>query len=265
MTHAADLRRTLAGVVCLMWALSPIAGVAQEAPPPSGSAAPDIVVETHGPFRRLFTTLIRDVKQLPSKDNRAILLNGAILTAAVVPFDRVGTERASSSTVLKTSFAGFGKGIGREWVQGGGALAAYVGGRLWGKPRLVAASGDLIEAQIVAAAITQGIKFAVQRTRPDGEARSFPSGHASAAFATASTLGRHFGRKAALPAYAVAIYTSLSRLQANSHYGSDLVAGATIGIAVGRTATIGVGKHHVSVAPTVIPDGVGVALTPARR
>ena len=189
--------------------------------------------------------LIRDVKRLPSRDNRAILLNGAILTAAVAPFDRIGTERASSSMVLKKTFAGFGKAIGREWVQGGGALAAYVAGRVWDKPRLVAAAGDLIEAQIVTAVTTQGIKFAVGRTRPDGEARSFPSGHAWAAFATASTLGRHFGRKGALPAYAVAIYTSLSRLQANSHYASDLIAGATLGFAVGRTATIEVGRQRL--------------------
>ena len=194
-----------------------------------------------------------------------LLLNGAIMTAAVAPFDRVGTERASSSTVLKASFGGFGKGIGREWVQGGGALAAYVAGRVWGASRLTAAGTDLIEAQLVSVAVTQGMKFAVRRTRPDGEARSFPSGHASAAFATASTLGRHFGRKAAIPAYAVAVYASASHLQANSHYASDLVAGATLGLAIARTATIDVGRQRLQVAPAAVPGGAAVVATASRR
>lgn len=254
------------GLLVVTLLTSPILVAAQEPPgAPSAAGPAEATVTNEGLFRKLFTTLVRDVKRLPSKDNRAILLNGAILTAAVTPFDRIWTERASSSTVLKASFAGAGKGIGREWVQGGAALAAYVGGRVWRKPRLVAAAGDLIEAQIVAAATTQGIKFAVGRTRPDGEARSFPSGHASAAFATASTLSRHFGPRVAVPAYAVAIYTSLSRLQANSHYASDLVAGATLGLAIGRTATIDIGRQRLQVAPTAVPGGAAIVLTASHR
>jgi len=78
-------------------------------------------------------------------------------------------------------------------------LAAYVAGRIWDKPQMTMAAGDLIEAQLLSVTLTQGLKFATSRTRPDGEARSFPSGHASAAFATASVLQRHLGRKAAIP------------------------------------------------------------------
>ena len=84
---------------------------------------------------------------------------------------------------------------------------------------------DLIEAQVLSAALTQALKFSVQRTRPDGEARSFPSGHAAASFATASVLHRHFGGRAAIPAYGAAVYITMSRLQANSHYASDILMG----------------------------------------
>src|SRR5262245_55048240 len=220
--------RPVGMVLVTMLAVPPVAA-AQDAAATQADSAPRDTATDAGLIRRLFTTLGRDIKQLPSKDNLPTLLNGSVLTLAVAPFDKIGTERASSSRALKAGFAGAGKAMGREWVQGGGALAAYAAGRLWDKPRLVQVSGDLIEAQITSAAVTQGLKFLVDRTRPDGEARSFPSGHASAAFATASTLQRHFGRKAAIPAYAAAIYTSLSRLQANSHYASDVLAGATLG------------------------------------
>ena len=79
----------------------------------------------HGLVRWLFTTLGNDLERLPSKDNATILLNGGIIAIAVSPFDEMGTHGFSSSTILKASFGGFGKALGREWVQGSGALAAY--------------------------------------------------------------------------------------------------------------------------------------------
>ena len=251
-------------IVLVVIMVSVGAAAAQEAPSPPAADVPPKSVSDAGLFRKLFTTLARDVRRLPARENVPILVNGSVLAIAAVPFDRVATDGASSSKLLKASFSGFGKAIGREWVQGGGALAGYVAGRLWNKPRLAAASGDLIEAQIVSGAVTQGLKFLVSRTRPDGEARSFPSGHASAAFATASTLQRHFGRKAAIPAYAIAVYTSASRLQANSHFASDVIFGAALGIAVGRTATVDIGRQRLNVAPAVVPGGFALVFSPAR-
>jgi membrane-associated phospholipid phosphatase len=237
---------------------------AQE-PPPS------VVAETHqtapheqGLFGKLVTTIVRDVKRLPSKEIRPLLFHGAAFTLAAYPLDEIATLGASSSKVLKAGFAGAGKALGREWVQGGGALAAYVAGHALKNAHLVEASGDLIEAQLVSAAVTQATKFVVGRTRPDGEARSFPSGHASAAFATAATLQRHYGRKIGIPAYAVAVYTSASRLQANSHYPSDVIAGAALGIAVAHTATIRVGSQRLQVTPTPVSRGVAVVVTALR-
>lgn len=212
------------------------------------------------PFAKLFVTLGRDLKNLPSRENAPVLINGAILAAAAYPFDEIATLGASSSHVLKATFSGFGKALGREWIQGGGALAAYVVGRAWDRPQLTEAAGDLIEAQIVALSVTQGLKFAIGRTRPDGEARSFPSGHASAAFATATVLYRHFGRKAAIPAYALAVYTSASRLQANSHYASDVFFGAALGMAIAQTATIEVGDQRLDVIPAPTTGGLMLSL-----
>ncbi len=195
-------------------------------------------------------------RRLPIRDTARLAINGTLAGARRLPFDEIATLGASSSHVLKAAYSGWGKALGREWVQGGAALAAYVGGPSVREPAMTAAGADLMQAQVLAATMTQGIKFAVQRTRPDGEARSFPSGHASAAFATAAVLHQHYGRKAAIPAYAIAVYTSTSRLQANSHYASDVIVGATLGLIVGRTVSLDIAQSRLQFTPTPIRGGV---------
>ena len=254
-------------VVAVICALGVAPAFAQE-PEPAVDPATTASLSTAGDaniFRKLFVMVVRDVKELSSADSRHILMNGATLAMAALPLDDVTTLGASSSTILKASFSGWGKALGREWVQGGTALATYVGGRLLNKPKMARVGSDLIEAQVFALTLTQGIKFASNRTRPDGEARSFPSGHASAAFATASVLQRRFGRKAAIPAYGMAVYTSMSRLQANSHFASDIMFGAALGVVAGRIATIEVAQSrlHVSALPT--RRGVSIVVTPVAR
>ena len=129
-----------AALVLLAMLVAPAIAAAQDPSPPAASEPQAEAPAESGLLRRLFTTLAGDIKRLPSRDNLPTLLHGSILTLAVVPFDRIGTERASSSNFLKASFSGAGKAIGREWVQGGGALAGYVAGHFWHKPRLIAAS-----------------------------------------------------------------------------------------------------------------------------
>ena len=74
--------------------------------------------------------------------------------------------------------------------------------------------------------------------RPDGSSElSYPSGHTSGTFASATVLKRHFGWKVGIPAFSVASYVGASRLALNRHYLSDVVFRAAIGIAAGRTIT----------------------------
>ena len=78
-------------------------------------------------------------------------------------------------------------------AQAGLAVGTWVIGRATGSPRMSAVGADLIEAQVVAQTVIQGLKYTVQRERPDGSNnRSFPSGHTGSAFATATVLQRHF-------------------------------------------------------------------------
>jgi membrane-associated phospholipid phosphatase len=229
--------------------------VAQE--PTASSAAAE---QQPGPIRRFAVTFARDVKELKSKESLVIFMNGGILALLAVPVDGSITLGTSSTRFLKAGFGTTGKLLGEEFVQAGTAGAAYLAGRLLGKPKLATVGADLLEAQFVSAAITQVLKFSVQRTRPDGEARSFPSGHASASFASATVLHRHFGAKAAVPAYGAAVYITMSRLQANSHYASDILIGAALGMAVGRAATITVPRTSVRLTPVAIPGGAGFSV-----
>ena len=111
---------------------------------------------------------------------------------------------------------------------------------------------------------TYAIKVATQRTRPNGDPRSFPSGHASTSFATAMVLQEHFGWKVGVPAFALAAYTGASRVAANQHWASDVVFGAAVGMASGRTVTIHLRDTRVSLAPLAVPGGGGVLVTALR-
>ena len=103
------------------------------------------------------------------------------------------------------------------------------------------------------------LKHAIPRARPDGEPRSFPSGHAAGTFAAATVLQRHFGLKGAVPAYTFATLISAARLQANSHYPTDIIMGAAFGILSGRAATFELAGRRVSLSPSVIEGGILVA------
>lgn len=213
-----------------------------------------------GALRRFAVTFAKDIKELGSKESLTILMNGGILAALALPVDGSITLGASSTRFLKAGFGTTGKQLGEEYVQAGSAAATWVAGALFKKPKMAAVGRDLMEAQLVSAATTQALKLAVQRTRPDGEPRSFPSGHASASFASATVLHRHFGAKAAIPAYGAAVYITMSRLQANSHYASDILIGAALGLAVGRAATLHVPGTRVQLSPVALAGGAGFSV-----
>jgi len=120
---------------------------------------------------------------------------------------------------------------------------------------------DLLRALAVSQAVTQGIKVAVQRDRPTGECCAFPSGHASAAFAAASVIERHLGRRGAWPTFAIASYVAASRLADNRHYLSDVLFGSAIGIASGWTVVGRHGRENYMLAPVPVRGGFMISVS----
>ena len=91
---------------------------------------------------------------------------------------------------------------------------------------------------IVDGAVVNALKLISRRSRPDGsDTRSFPSGHTSGAFTLSTVLSRRHGWRVGLPAYTLATFTALARMEDSKHYASDVIAGAFIGIVVGRLIT----------------------------
>jgi membrane-associated phospholipid phosphatase len=120
---------------------------------------------------------------------------------------------------------------------------------------------DMVRALVVSQTLTQGIKIAVRRDRPTGECCAFPSGHASATFATAAVIERHFGYRGSWPMFLIASYVATSRLHDNRHFLSDVVFGAAIGVSSGWTVVGRHGRSQFALTPVPVRGGMMVALT----
>jgi len=79
--------------------------------------------------------------------------------------------------------------------------------------------------------VTYTVKIGVNRTRPNGADYSFPSGHTSASFSSAGYIHQRYGYKKGRLAYFAAAFVGWTRIQANKHYVSDVLAGAALGTA----------------------------------
>lgn len=210
--------------------------------------------------KELFKASLGDFKELPTSSNLRVLGAGLAASSAFLASDAVFSRTLSSARWTHGTFDATGL-TGQFPLHIAAGLATYGLGRASASPRLAGFGADLIRAQLLAQATTQAIKFAVNRTRPDGTLRSFPSGHTSTMFATATVFQRHFGWKAGVPAYAAATWVAAGRIQGRRHYLTDVAVGAALGIVAGRTVTVGRGRTRFSVAPMATAGGAGIGFT----
>jgi membrane-associated phospholipid phosphatase len=232
-------------VIALLGVAPPLALAQSAAPAPSRTD-------------RIAKTIAADVKSMASVDTFPLGLAAAAFAMTIWPYDAQITQKASSSPAWKDAFEGWARIGGQEWFLATAAIGTYAYGRTFDHPGFVAVGGDLIEAESIAGVSTLAVKVAVHRTRPDGESRSFPSGHAAGTFAAATVLQRHFGLKVGVPLYAAASLVSIARLQANSHYPTDIIIGAAIGLLCGRAATFDLASHRVRISPSASPGSIGI-------
>jgi membrane-associated phospholipid phosphatase len=239
-----------------------------DAPTPSAPSTPQQVAQaeeptkpTRGFFSALAHNMGDDLKHIPRRNSLYWLAAGSAATAAIHPADDYLNAHLAGSDFADAFFVP-GKYIGSFPVILGASLTTYMVGHHRHIGWVQHLGMDLIEATILSEGITQGIKQAVRRDRPlhaDGTRNSgfsFPSGHASVTFAAATVFQQHFGWKAAVPTYLVASYVAMSRLHDERHFASDVVAGATEGIIIGRSVTWH-GRNYYAM-PTVVPGGMGV-------
>ncbi len=227
------------------------------APPTSPSPASSSIGTGIPSFSQLFRSVGSDFRHLPSKENAVLLtIGGALAGLGHGADDDISTPGSVSPHMSAGAIAG------NSYVHLGAAFALYAAGRATENSGLGRFGADLARAQILTQVTTYAVKYAADRTRPNGDPRSFPSGHTATMFATATVVKEHFGWKAAIPAYAAAAYVGASRIQDNKHYLSDVMFGATLGIVAGRTVTIGTRGMKFAVTPVSGPEGgVGIGLT----
>lgn len=265
------LRRTATfGIWIVMLALSPRVGHAQPVTPADGrqleplSAREIAALEPLPALGSVLKAAAADFRRLPTTENLIVISAGIGLSAFSTSGDHRLTRALSGSEAAEEMFEP-GRLVGGALFQLGGATLTYAVGRLTRSPAVAGTGADLLRAGLVAQALTQGLKLAARRTRPDGSSYSFPSGHAAGTFASATVLQRRFGWKIGVPAYAVAAYVAANRMTDNRHFLSDLVFGAAIGVAAGRTVTLGVGERRFTLVPTVTPGGAGISFVSVGR
>lgn len=118
-----------------------------------------------------------------------------------------------------------------------------------------------ISASVTVAA-TLALKYTIKETRPDESNRhSFPSGHASVTFAAATFIGKRYGWKYSIPAYALSAYTAWGRVYGKKHHWWDVAAGAAIGAASSFIFTHPyMKKHEMALVPVASDASAGILL-----
>ena len=144
--------------------------------------------------------------------NRTPLLVTTALTLPALAWDDEGKQYFAQHP--HENFGKIGSKLGGGLAVAGLTIGFFSAGQISHGERFEAATYDMSQAIIVNQVWTQAFKFSVRRTRPDKSNRvSFPSGHASNAFAAATVIGRHYPRLK-VPGYGVA-----SRGQMTEHHG----------------------------------------------
>jgi membrane-associated phospholipid phosphatase len=222
-----------------------------------GAPAPSEPPPQPASLGSVFKGLPGDFRRIASRQSAMTLGIAGAASLLAVPKDREITNSLVTSHGLDRTLEA-GDVLGDGYVQVGAALGTLAIGHLANRPAIAATGADLLGAQLVNAAITESIKVTARRRRPDGGHFSFPSGHASATFATASVLQRRFGWKVGIPAYILGTYVAASRLQENQHYLSDVVFGAAIGIVAGRVVQIHGRMRNLSASAVPLKGGAAI-------
>jgi hypothetical protein len=260
----AAARRCLARIVAalVLMTVVPAAAVLAQAPPTDPPAAPaGFVTAAQAPGERGgFSSFLHDVGHdyvniFSVSNAKFVSMGGAVTVAIYMEDDALSPGAEPTPTLYKA-----GATYGNPSFQVPLALGWWIAGHAAGSSRAASAGRDLLRAQINAASVTYAIKYAVGRTRPNGDPRSFPSGHSSATFATAAVLQQHYGWKLGLPFYALAGYTAVERVYDLKHWPSDVAFGAVVGMMSGRTVTVRFRNQRVAIEPQPLPGGGMVRL-----
>ncbi len=153
-----------------------------------------------------------------------------------------------------------GDWIGQGWRLATVSILLLVGAWAFEKPTVKIIAIQSLIAHGIAALLANGLKHLIGRPRPkfvhSGDWQitfswasgldSFPSGHSTASFAVATVLAIRFPFIGPL-CIAVALFVGLSRILRGSHFPTDVLGGAVIGILSGFVATAPLKQWRTSI------------------
>ncbi|HUR11212.1 MAG TPA: phosphatase PAP2 family protein [Flavitalea sp.] len=209
-------------------------------------------------IKQQFTSPLWAKKKDWSKVGKAVIL-GTALYFADKPIQKGAVEITEGNSFLQHTSRYITNTGGSYEIITLGALTAY--GMIFKAEKIKTTALLASHAYITSALISTSLKFLAGRQRPvildeegkphnsfhgpfyqfkkDGKGNrppldahnSFPSGHATAAFAAATVFAKEYRDRPMVPifAYTAASLISLSRLTENRHWASDVLIGAGIG------------------------------------
>jgi hypothetical protein len=170
------------------------------------------------------------------------LVPAAGITTGLIMTDRTASHEASRLTSFNSStFSNIGLAFAA-----GGDVGLYLLGKANGSRQLQETGVLGGEAMVNGLVVFETLKYAFQRQRPvenngagrffqSGSQLSFPSGHATLAFAFASVVAHEYnGWLSQALAYGGASAISLARVTGKQHFPSDVFIGGTLGYLIGR-------------------------------
>jgi hypothetical protein len=247
-------------LVACLWTTAASAQATAEATPSAPEESPKKFCDGYRMVTVFFRCIPHDVSGLVQGDALKSLAVGGLLAGGSILLDdevRKKMSEPNEDTTIEV-----GRYLGEAGVQFGAPAAAYFIARAVGNEGAQDLSIMIVRTQMVNAILTRGLKL-IPRARPYQEDAtltkgSFPSGHTSAAFATATVMQRKWGWKAGVPSYLVATFIGVTRLE-NVHYLSDVTFGAAVGIASGLA--IRLPGPRPTIAPLISPGVVGVSVS----
>jgi membrane-associated phospholipid phosphatase len=268
-------------------AATAIAGQEAQETPPQASPAPAPAAANSNPFAfigREATIYYEDSKALffaPFHWNESQVwtaVGAGALTGGVMAFDEplarsVQDHATAATNQMSKIVTPFG-----SWAAWATSGALVVSGIAFREGQVTAMGREGLEACLIAGLMTDILKPVLGRERPFESANetvfrpfsshdSFPSGHATVAFAFASVVSaRSSGWVIPAASYTLASLVAYSRVNDHKHFPSDVVAGGLIGTAVGRfivhrhqRVEAGAPAPKVEISLFPIRDGLGIA------
>lgn len=186
--------------------------------------------------------------------SRKILLAGLMSTALLSTQDQQTRSQHRGNRTLPAEAADWGDQFSESLI--GPAVAL-------GQLSLDRENGEAhARALIYTSLVTHTLKNTLRRERPyGGNFQAMPSGHTSSAFATATSLTYSYGTKAGVVFFPVATFVAFSRISDDVHWLSDTVAGAFVGIWMGRASQVNTSEPSQSGfwAPFLSSDRIGLS------